>query len=251
MQPRLTRLAVAALAVAGFLTLSPRASAELITLEYLGNAGGSVNVTFKGAPLDARPAGPFSWMDTNDTPNPAFPPTIKTFCIELEQGLPTLNPPTATFGITDLAAAPTINSAAKADAIRALYGNFYDPVTDSVIGGKNRAFQLALWELVYDFGNVNLATGDFISRASVGTTNDARDMLNGLGDGLTKFNASGYELVALVAPAEGAKTQDQVQDHLTLRPKGAAPAPPAAMLAGIGVLVLLGRARWTRRPTAA
>jgi hypothetical protein len=76
---------------------------------------------------------------------------------------------------------------------------------------------------------------------------DTLNMLNNLNGGLAKYNASGYELVALVAPAgPGAKTQDNVQDQLTIRPK-AVPAPAGLLLGGIGALVLLGRARWTRR----
>lgn len=251
-RPRpLIRLAAAAVALVGFAHLAPRASADLITLEYKGNTGGSTNITFKGEQRDGFPSGPFTWQDTNDTPDPSFPPTIKTFCIELEQGLPTLTPPTATFRITTLEGAPTITSAAQADAIRALYGNFYDFASDSVIGGNNRAFQVALWELLYDFNNINLLNGDFISRGSAGTINGANTMLNGLGGGLARYNASGYELVALVAPAgDPAKTQDEVQDHITARPKPI-PAPPALLLAGIGALALLGRARVIRRAPAA
>jgi hypothetical protein len=253
MQPCLTRLTVAAIAVVGFLTLSPRASAEIIDLELTGIGGGSATIEFKGTPM-LRPLGAFSWKDTNvDQPNPSFPPTIKTFCIELEQGLPTLTPPTATFKVTDPAAAPTLN-AAKADAIRALYGNFYDAQNDKVIDGKDRAFQIALWEIVYDLGSasgLNLSNGDFAYNVPSATLNDANTMLSGLSGGLANFNASGYELVALVAPAgPDAKPQDQVQDHVTIRPRGA-PAPPGLLLAGVGALALLGRARWNRRAPGA
>lgn len=252
MQPRLIHRTIATIAVAGFLVLSPRASAEVIDLELTGIGGGSATIEFKDSPM-LRPLGAFSWKDTNvDQPNPSFPSTIKTFCIELDQGLPTLNPPTATFKITDPASAPTLN-AAKADAIRALYGNFYDAQNDKVIDGKDRAFQIALWEIVYDLGStngLNLSNGDFAYNVSSATLTDANTMLSGLGGGLDKFNASGYELVALVAPAGvESKPQDQVQDQVTIRPRGV-PAPPGLLLAGVGVLALFGRARWNRRAPA-
>ena len=57
--------------------------------------------------------------------------------------------------------------------------------------------------------------------------------------------------MALVAPAPGAKEQDNVQDQITFRPKGAVPAPPGLLLGAIGFLGLLGRARWNRRRATA
>lgn len=248
MKPPL-RLCMATLVVAGFLISSPQASAEFINLEYHGNAGGSVDVSLNGVVLESRLLGSFTWTDTNLTPNPAFNSPIKTFCIELDQiVVPPFTPPTATFKVADVASAPTIGDTAKADAIKALYGNYYNFATDSVKDGKDAAFQLALWELTYDFGNpVDLDSGNFIAYAPSSVNGDAEAMLNNLGGGLANYNSSGYQLVALVAPAgvdangNPAKTQDNVQDHLTIQPSPV-PAPPSLMLAGLGALILLGRA---------
>ena len=255
MQLRLPRLAVAVVTVVGFLTLAPRASAEFLTLQFTGYEGGSVNVKLDNVSYQAYPAGPFNWKNTTDG---ALPPTLKTFCIELDQGLPELTPPTATFRVTSVpnATDTNITDPNQVKAIQALYGNNYDATTGGALGGQNLAFQLALWELVYDFGNVNLGTGRFVSEASAGTNGIAAGMLagvtgGGLTTGLNSFNAGGYELVALVAPAgPGAKTQDEVQDQLYIRPKGV-PAPPAVLLAGVGVLALIGRARLARRARTA
>lgn len=256
MQPRLSRIAVAALAVAGFLAAAPRASAELLTLQYTGNEGGSVNVKLDGTSYQAYPAGPFNWTNTTDG---GTPPTLKTFCIEIDQNLPTLNPPTATFRVAPVPTSPTdtnVNDADQVKAIQALYGNHYDATTGGAKNGQNLAFQLALWELVYDYEDTNLSGGRFVSQATTTTNSTAQTMLDGttgagLATGLAAFNAGGYELVALIAPAgPGAKTQDQVQDQLYVRPNGV-PAPPAALLAGVGVLALVGRSRLGRRaPTA-
>jgi len=256
MKFRFLHLCVATLVVAGFLSSSPRASADFINLQYQGNAGGSVDVTLNGTLLQSRLIGPFTWTDTNLSRDVSFNSPIKTFCIEVDAlVIPNLNPPTATFRVTDPASAPTLD-AAKAAAIMALYGNYYNFATDSVKDGKNAAFQLAIWELTYDFGNpVDLDSGNFIAHAPSTINNDAEFMLNNLGGGLANYNSSGYQVVALVAPAgvdengHPAKTQDEVQDQLTIKPVAAVPAPPALALAGIGALVLFVRAR-TSRPTA-
>jgi hypothetical protein len=254
MTPRFTHLCAAALAVVGFLSPSQRAAADFINLQYEGNAGGSVDVTLNGNLLQSRLIGPFTWHDTNLSPDPSFNSPIKTFCIEVnEVVVPPFNPPTATFRVTDPASAPTLD-AAKAAAIKALYGNYYDFATDSVKDGKNAAFQLAIWEITYDFGNpVDLDSGNFSANAPSSINNDAEYMLNHLAGGLTNYNSSGYQLVALVAPAGvdengiPAKSQDNVQDHLAIK-HAPVPAPPALALAGIGALALLIRARVNRSP---
>jgi len=52
-----------------------------------------------------------------------------------------------------------------------------------------------------------------------------------------------------VAPAPGADKQTNGQDQMIVVPKGV-PAPPALLLAGIGVLALAGRSRLNRRQNA-
>lgn len=255
------RLLAAAVAVAGFLSLSPRASADFLSLEYTGNKGGTATVSLNGQQFNNVNCGAMYWSDVNDPPNGNYPSPITSFCIEVDKGLPANDPPTATFRVMDAAQAPTIATAglsaaeieAKVNAIKALYGKNYDFANNRLYDNSlanNRAFQIALWELVYDYGNpngLNVTNGSFVSGAT-GTNAAAQAMLNNLAGGLETFQNSGYELDALVAPAgPGGKTQDPVQDQLVLRPKSV-PAPPAVLLAGIGVLALVGRARLTRRP---
>jgi hypothetical protein len=167
---------------------------------------------------------------------------ISTFCIELTQTIPggaqtyTIN--------TDMSQSPTIGTTAKANAIEALYGN--------KSGYSNAAFQLALWELVYD-GTYDIANpnANFFTtgtlKSSDSTAASAQTLLhttlNNISAGISNFNStySGYELVALSSPNS--------QDQLTLipTPTASVPAPPAVLLACIGMLALGGRARWTRR----
>ncbi|MBP3960422.1 hypothetical protein J8F10_34785 [Gemmata sp. G18] len=243
------RLPVAVIAVAGFLFQSPRASAELLTLHLDQTTSGTVSVNLGGKTISNVYPGPYHWSDVNDPPNSNFPPPIATFCIELTDTLTVGN--SYVFGVYAPEDAPTIGSTAKADAIRALYGNFYNPAwTDPSFKGNNesKAFQLALWELVYETDPTKtVSSGNFQTGSTASTR--ANEMLNGLAGGLDKYNSADYELVALIAPAPGAKDQTPGQDQLAVRPKSA-PAPPAALLAGIGGLILMGRARLNRRQTA-
>lgn len=262
MPSRLIRFSVAVVAVAGFLTLSPRASAELLTLNYQGtttNPGNpTVGFTLNGTPYTNFAVGPFYWSQNSVPPNANFPPPIATFCIEIDasQPLPPIGT-NATFSVVNPTTAPTIdNDATKVAAITELYGRYYTTAwndKNTFHGDTNSvAFQLALWELVYDGASTkNLGAGNF-QAPDLGTyTTTAQNMLNSLNGNTSFFNNKfgGSELVALLAPAEGAKTQDFVQDQLILRPKGV-PAPPAVVLAGIGALALFGRARWSRRNSA-
>lgn len=257
------RLLVAAFAVAGFVNLSPRASAELLTLNYQGqttNPGNpTLGVTLNGTPYTNTSVGPFYWNQNQVPPNANFPPPIATFCIELSgtQPLPPIGS-NVVFDVVPPAAAPTIgNDPLKVAAIGELYGRYFQTawLDKNTFHGSvdSAAFQLALWELVYDgAASKNLGAGNF-QAGGLGTyTTTAQNMLNSLnGSNAFATNFGGYELVALLAPAttDPTKAQDQVQDQLILRPK-AVPAPPAVLLAGIGALALLGRARLTRRPTA-
>ena len=267
MQPRLFRLAAAIVAVAGLLAFAPRASAELITLNYQGqttNPGSpTLAVTLGSTTYTNTPVGPFYWNQNQIPPNSNFPAPIATFCIEIDQTQPL--PPIGTntvFSVVSPASATTINSAAKAAAIAELYGRYYNLAWNdqTTFHGslQSAAFQLALWELVYDGpSNKDLTAGNFKAPGLVGPQGDytatAQAMLNSLnGSNAFAQNFGGYELVALLAPAktDPTKPQDMVQDQIILRPKGV-PAPPAVLLAGVGVLALIGRARLGRRAATA
>ncbi|HJZ58664.1 MAG TPA: hypothetical protein VKE74_27225 [Gemmataceae bacterium] len=245
-------------AVLVFLVDPSRASAEFVTLKY----DGSVNPTVTTSLQPNAPTGPFSWHDNNLPPNANFPPPTSTFCIEPTGSILPSVGTSVVFDVRGLAAAPTIGTAAKANAVTELYGRFYQSAwgqagftgsSDSV------AFQLALWEIITDgpptAGNTNeLSNGTFRVSSGIGAPyTTAKSWLNQMNGDASSFNTrfSGQELVALVAPAPGAKQQDCVQDQIALRPNSAVPAPPGVILAGIGFLGLLGRARLSRRKATA
>jgi len=260
-----SRLIAATAAALVTLTASTPARAEFVTLVYDGRtANPDVSVKLNGTTYDgnANPkisTGPFYWHQNELPPNTAFPPPTTTFCIEINpasQPLPPTNPPTS----TDFAVVPL--SGANALAITELYGRFYN--NEAGVNWENKAtfngdtastaFQVALWELVYDTDK-NLSTGNFQADNLGAVSTTAQSYLNALNGDTSMFNSrfSNSELVELLAPAGGNKSQDNIQDQITIRPKqgGAVPAPPGAILAGIGFITLLGgRTRWLRRKAA-
>lgn len=244
-------------AAALFLVGTSRVQAEFVTLQFNSNPNPTATVTLNGTSMPNTLVGPFSWTEFNEPPNANFPPPTITYCIEIPGALPSPGS-TAVFGVdTNLANAPSIGgSALKANAILELYGKYYTPAMTT--GGlDSRAFQLALWELIYDGPNAgdanSLTTGNFRAPGLSGTPG-AQSMLSNVtganpGAFTSNANLAGQELVALIAPAPGSSKPQDFQDQLALRPK-AVPAPPAVLLAGIGFLGLFGRMRWNRRKTA-
>jgi hypothetical protein len=279
MQARFLRLCVAILAIAGFLLQAPSLRADtVLTLEYLGNGNPDGHGTYTSQQLSVNnisltgtsgtftsPVGQFHWGDPPNFPNQQI---INTFCAELTNHGPDALPQVggdATFRIGSLSDLHGLNSNStlsgdQVKAIKALYGNNYDFANDRAVGTgalaqnfENAAFQLALWEILYDPANYNLSGDNFSVSGAVydDIKNEAQAMLGrSLTTGLANYNASGYEVVSLLSPS-GAKGSGETdfQDHITVRPK-AVPAPGGLMLAGFGALGLFGRARWNRRPTA-
>jgi len=265
-----TRLLAASVAAAAALALPSRASAEYVTLVFDGQTSNpNVAVTLNGTNYNGSngnpkiSTGPFYWHTNELPPNTAFPTPTTTFCIEINpasQPLPPTNPPTN----TDFAVVPL--TGANAAAITELYGRFYNaagqnwenpnlpPRYNGTFTGSDEstAFQVALWELVYD-SDRNLATGNFQASNLGNVSTLAQGYLNALNGDTSMFNSrfGNSELVELLAPAGGDKSQNNIQDQITIRPKAGVPAPAGVLLAGMGFLALLGgRARWRGKPPA-
>jgi hypothetical protein len=229
MPRHLIRLSTAVVALA---LLAPRASAEVVTLVMETNGTTVTYNPFGGPPVNAG-SGPFQW--SQGTPlNAGFPTTVLTYCIDLEQFIHLGE--AHTFAIQpNLALAPTIGTEAKAAAITELYDRYY--LSGLTSTANQHAFQLALWELIHD-GPESLSLTEGRIQAS---NAQAQAMLTSLGTPYTNHDLAGSRLLALVS--------DTHQDQIVVVPSSPAhaPAPPGAILAGIGALVLLGRAYRTRR----
>jgi hypothetical protein len=266
----LTRYVIAG-AVALFLAAGQRASADnTLNLSFQGTTGApTLTVTLDGKQMSGVEPGPY-FFNVNPPPNGGGSP-ISTFCMELGQGID--SGAAAPYSVTALnsssgttISANNSNVQGVANALEALYGFYYQTAWNTGKGtnipGSNTpmssAFQLAIWELIYDGTNdiqspnaTNyFSTGNF----QVGTCTAEQEaqtmlnnVLNNINQGITDFgeNLPGETLVALTNPT--------YQDQLWLQPTpkvSAVPAPPGILLAGFGLVALFGRARWNCRTPA-
>jgi hypothetical protein len=265
MQTRLLSACAAAAAAVVFLAGSSRAQADTVTLYFDHITSQSVQTTFNGNPATFTP-GPYYWKN----PPSALNANTATFCVQLDQFI-TLNS-TYTFQKSSLANMPTIGNQTKADYITELYGRYYNTAWNNPgFAGStaSAAFQLALWELIYDGpvspsnkGNLDLSSGIFKDTADAPATPLAQKYLTGgggyvaLSGDTSQFakNLAGYDLIGLtdVTPPSGAQAVQQgIQDQLVLTPKTpGVPAPAGVWLAGAGLVALIGRGRFLRRKAA-
>jgi hypothetical protein len=166
----------------------------------------------------------------------------KSFCLEVET---TTVGSTANYTVSDLASAPIDDGPAdtsfgpmqtgKANAIKELWGRFFGDVTNNMTAA---AFQLSVWELVYEDLYVtsppgwSLLTGKVTARYGYnGTWNTAINQANSW---LSQIDGTGPK--ALLVGLTRVGKQDLVTSYVI-------PAPGAILLGGIGV----GLVGWLRR----
>src|SRR5207249_1402595 len=209
----------------------------------------SVQGTFNGSTQTFTP-GPYFWSTTTAPIN-----SVSTFCVQLDQFITVGN--TYTFEKTSLAASPTVGNQTKANYITELYGRYYNTAWNSPsFTGSTQAtaFQLALWELIYDGptsarrkGSLDLSTGTFKDTASAhaAAVSLAQNYLTG-GSGYTALSGDtsqfatrfpGFQLQGLSAATGSNNVVTGVQSQIVLT---AVPAPPGVFLAGAGLLALVG-----------
>lgn len=264
MQTRLLSGCVAAVAVVAFAAGSPQAQADTVTLYLDHTTGQKANATFNGSSISAVP-GPYYWKD----PPSAVNANTTTFCVQLDQFVSVGS--TYTFEKSALAAMPTIGNQTKANYITELYGRHYNLAWNNpnfTGSTASLAFQLALWELIYDgptgpgsLGSLNLAKGTFrdTSSADAAAVSLAQKYLTGGSGGYVALSGdtsqfaqrlSGYDLIGLkdfTGGIQPATVQPGIQDQLVLVPTSVVPAPAGVWLAGAGLVALIGRRRLARK----
>lgn len=225
------------LAWAGVLWASPAAHADSMTVKALGPGalGQSVSITHPNSGGSAVHyggfAGFYSWEKTGGGGPFATGTKFQTFCIELTEFFSTGN--TYTVNVVDPLNAPNPGlpvgqmTSAKASLLSELHGRFLGEVDTSK---EAAAFQVAVWEIVYDTG-LKLGAGqgqvyiDNASHLNAGTYGALAQYW------LNQLNGTGPQPDLLALSKAG------FQDQIIVNP---VPAPPALVLAGIGFLGLLG-----------
>jgi hypothetical protein len=234
---RRVRWVAAAVAVVGLMLGSSRASAETVSLNFSKTTGTApVGVAYTIGTTTTTTSitpGPYYWQQTGSPLNSNFGSTVATFCVELNQGFAASS---ASYTVSALGA---VKSAATTDAIQKLFANNYNSAwASSTFTGStaSTAFQLALWELVYDGPGGALGTGNFKYTGSLtsGVGLAAVNMLSALaGTSSTAFNSL-FPNSQVVWLSNGS-----YQDQITLAPKApqppGVPAPPSIILAGLAL----------------
>ena len=222
--------------------------AQLTGVKYATSSYTTVGIVFNGSDLHQVIAGPEMWHQTAGTTllgdaNGNY----LTFCVEINQDVLLTNPPT-TYGFYTgtVASAPTPGNpipgasgmgTAKATLLEELWARHYGDVVDATSGA---AFQVAVWDIVYD-ADFNLGSGNLKAYGNCAATALAATWLTDV-----NTNASPYTTPNLI----GLKN-DLYQDQVTfgppvLSPPTETPLPTAASGAMV-VLLGVGAGRVGRR----
>ncbi|CAG1015572.1 hypothetical protein BURC_00992 [Burkholderiaceae bacterium] len=203
-----TAIALAALAVS--------ATASAVTISSYTFDGGAVQINFQGDPRTLA-AGEISVVSDVGS--------FATYCMELTQGVGT--PP-----ISGYAFGPYVNDwMSRLVSASGFYGGV-SPGNEVDTTLEKTAFQLAIWEAVYDAFPGDLSAGDFsVTSAGAGVLAQANSYLSAAA-GLTAGTYPGNSLLAFTHPSR--------QDLVTSIPE---PSTYMLMLAGLAGVGFVARRR--------
>lgn len=207
-----TAMALAALAVS--------ASASAVTISSYTFDGSAVQISFEGTPRTLA-AGEISVVSDVGS--------FATYCIELSQGVGT--PP-----VTGYSFGPYVNDwISRLVSASGFYGGV-SPGNEVDTTVEKTAFQLAIWEAVYDAFPGDLSAGDFaVLSTPAGVTAQANAYLTAAA-GLTAGTYPGNNLFSFSHPSR--------QDLVTAIPE---PSTYMLMLAGLAGVGFVARRRTGRR----
>jgi hypothetical protein len=207
-----------------------------MTVAFSGFSGGSENGSLYGRRNVNAAAGQFQFNVQSDPGDVYWDATLKAFCIDVLTNLVT------TGSVRYDVVAGTSSTSGLNTQQRSLIGQLYDNHASSLgtyaSGGvaRDAAFQLALWEIIYDFnGPLNLdngaGRGTFWTSSFDGASALAQTWLSSLNTAPQTY-VSQYDLFVL-----DPHTPDRNQTLLTARPVSV-PEPAMLSLLGVGLLAV-------------
>lgn len=277
----ITRRILPLVAAALYLTTGERASADTITLAF-ASVSNANNVLYTSGVENF--SGPYNYSVTSNPSNLNIGSTASLYCLQYDVNLPTngKNPPGAGPPITYTVS--PLNSLTGGSSVANLIEALYYSYNNNNITTNQEAFQLALWELVsdgtYDIGHPTASfftTGSLTAPSNAGGFSSANPTMSSaaisaqltatslaqtwlstlLNDTSTQITTLDTDLTnegTLSALTGGMYNGQAVQNQLIFVPSvpvTGTPAPPGLILAGIGLVALIGRTRFNRRPVNA
>jgi MYXO-CTERM domain-containing protein len=214
------------LAAAAALFVAIPARAESVVVEFAGVSPGEVALFTLNGQGGSSLAGYFNYNRLGGSTQLGAS-GFRSFCIELQQGI------TSGAFTFDCVAIESRFDATRVSRLQELWGENIGKVNSDATAA---AFQLAVWEITHEGGNngLNLANGDFVVTNAAEAAAIAQNWLNNV-DGQGTFETG---LLALVNETE--------QDQLTVL----VPAPPGVVMAGFGLVGLVGYGIRRRRKAA-
>ena len=218
--------AAAAVIALGVSVLASVAGAGTITAKYTSNLGQSANITASGGIYDGSVnTVAFHWTRTDTAGagvDSTVPITFDTYCVDLEQNVRANT--NFTFQVISMADAGY--SALQRTLLTQLWAASKASIDTKE---ESAAFQLAVWEIVYDT-NLNTSNGSFKVNSSSTLRNAAQVLVTNASNLASNPAAANFDLVVL--------RSDNAQDQITAVP---VPSPGAAALAGFGALLAFPR----------
>ena len=221
-------------AVAAVAAVGGTARAEVVTTFIGTDPFQTVNVSgtnANGPRAFTSPVGPFNFLVQSDG-GLGLGQTFRSFCSDYFQdvglGNDYIYTPIPFETLPDINGNPT-----KVQKVQELFDRFYDVANTDATGA---AFQLALWEILYDPTNTNLSNGNFTAIGPGDPTGIAiaQNWLNTIGDSSIPDPAQKYSLLGLYSVS--------AQDQILVGP-APVPAPAGVILLVIGAGALIARRR--------
>ncbi len=207
------------------------AAATPIEVEFTGFANGSKSGTIYGERNANVAAGQFDF-DVTDDGGLYWDDTLQAFCIDVKTNLITNGEVTY-----DLV---TATSSSRVSALQlSLIGSLYDQRANLLCNaGNDAAFQLALWEIMYNPSTLKLGTGSFYASTFGGSRTLAQEWLDNLVKSGT-YTSTGYEFYVLESPnyVSGRNKGKDMNQSLLLARAVPVPEPGTMALLGAGLLV--------------